>query len=124
MARRVFVLINTVPEKSEKVQTALKGMKDFASVDQVTPPYDIIAVMEAGDEEHQPDAHGGGHALFLEEVVRVPETLRRNHKTGAVHHDDSQADEAQRGDQENGVLRPFRCVIIHPPSSATRSRSL
>ncbi len=46
MAAKAFVLIETAVDKSREVVTALKGVHGIASVDTVTGPYDIIAVIE------------------------------------------------------------------------------
>ncbi len=46
MAAKAFVLIETAVDKSREVVAALKGVRGIASVDTVTGPYDIIAVIE------------------------------------------------------------------------------
>lgn len=47
MATRAFILIETAVGKTREVVTALEGLDGITSVDVVTGPYDIIAVMEA-----------------------------------------------------------------------------
>ncbi|MDD4877166.1 MAG: Lrp/AsnC ligand binding domain-containing protein, partial [Dehalococcoidales bacterium] len=47
MAAKAFVLIETSVGKNKEVMTALHKMKGMKSVDTVTGPYDIIAVVEA-----------------------------------------------------------------------------
>ena len=47
MATRAFILIETDVGKTREVVTALEGLDGITSVDVVTGPYDIIAVMEA-----------------------------------------------------------------------------
>ena len=47
MAAKAFVLIETAVGKTKEVITALSAIEKVASVDTVTGPYDIIAVVEA-----------------------------------------------------------------------------
>ena len=47
MAAKAFVLIETVVGKSKEVVAALKHLDGVKSVDTVTGPYDVIAVIEA-----------------------------------------------------------------------------
>ena len=47
MAAKAFVLIETAVGKNKEVVTALERLKGMESVDTVTGPYDIIAVIEA-----------------------------------------------------------------------------
>ena len=47
MTTKAFILIETAVGKTREVVTALEGLDGIASVDVVTGPYDIIAVMEA-----------------------------------------------------------------------------
>ncbi len=48
MAAKAFVLVETsVAKKNKEVIAALRKMKGMKSVDSVTGPYDIIAVLEA-----------------------------------------------------------------------------
>ena len=49
MATRAYVLIETSVGKTREVVKALQGVKEMKTVDAVTGPYDIIAVIEAGD---------------------------------------------------------------------------
>ncbi|MSQ25495.1 MAG: Lrp/AsnC family transcriptional regulator [Dehalococcoidia bacterium] len=49
MATRSFVLIETSVGRTKEVVAALKGVREVISVDAVTGPYDIIAVVEAQD---------------------------------------------------------------------------
>ena len=49
MAIRAVVLIETSVGKTKEVVAALRGVKEVNSVDAVTGPYDIIAVVEASD---------------------------------------------------------------------------
>ncbi len=44
---KVYVLIQTAVGKNREVALALKGVPGLVSVDIVTGPYDIIAVMNA-----------------------------------------------------------------------------
>ena len=46
MTAKAFVLIETVVGKNKEVVAALKQLKDLKSVDTVTGPYDIIAIVE------------------------------------------------------------------------------
>ena len=46
MTAKAFVLIETVVGKSKDVTTTLVQLKGVTSVDTVTGPYDIIAVIE------------------------------------------------------------------------------
>ncbi len=46
MAAKAFVLIETVVGRNNEVTTALKQLKAIKSVDTVTGPYDIIAIIE------------------------------------------------------------------------------
>ncbi len=45
MAAKAFILIETVVGRSRDVVVALKELKGITSVDTVTGPYDIIAVI-------------------------------------------------------------------------------
>jgi len=47
MAAKAFVLIETAVGKTKDVATALKQLKGVKSVDAVTGPYDVIAIIEA-----------------------------------------------------------------------------
>ncbi len=47
MAAKAFVLIETTVGRTSEVATALKQLKGVKSVDAVTGPYDVIAVIEA-----------------------------------------------------------------------------
>ena len=49
MATKAFVLIETAVGKSRDVVKALKSTSGVVSVDLVTGPYDIIALVEAAD---------------------------------------------------------------------------
>ncbi len=49
MATKAFVLIETAVGKTREVVEAMKTVKGVSSVDAVTGPYDIIAVLEADD---------------------------------------------------------------------------
>ena len=46
MAAKAFVLIETAVGRNKEVATALKQLKGVKSVDIVTGPYDIIAIIE------------------------------------------------------------------------------
>lgn len=46
MAAKAFVLIETVVGKNKEVVAALKQLKGMKSVDTVTGPYDVIAIIE------------------------------------------------------------------------------
>ncbi len=47
MAAKAFVLIETAVGRTKEVTTALKKLEGVKSVDPVTGPYDVIAVVEA-----------------------------------------------------------------------------
>ncbi len=47
MAAKAFVLIETAVGKTREVVTKIKQLKGVKSVDPVTGPYDIIAIIEA-----------------------------------------------------------------------------
>ena len=47
MAAKAFVLIETAVGKTKEVVTTLSPLKGVESVDAVTGPYDIIAIIEA-----------------------------------------------------------------------------
>lgn len=49
MATKAFILIETSVGKTKEVANTLRSVTEIASVDVVTGPYDIIAVMEAPD---------------------------------------------------------------------------
>ena len=49
MATKAFILIETAVGKSRDVIGALQSLEGISSVDMVTGPYDIIAVLEAPD---------------------------------------------------------------------------
>lgn len=49
MLAKAFVLIETDVGKTKEVVSILKKMEGLKSVDTVTGPYDIIAVLEAED---------------------------------------------------------------------------
>jgi DNA-binding Lrp family transcriptional regulator len=46
MAAKAFVLIETTVGRSREVTNSLKQMGGMISVDQVTGPYDVVAVIE------------------------------------------------------------------------------
>ena len=46
MVAKAFVLIETAVGKGKEVVTALKQLKGVKSVDAVTGPYDVIAIIE------------------------------------------------------------------------------
>lgn len=46
MAAKAFILIETVVGRNKEVVTALKQIPGIKSVDVVTGPYDVIAVVE------------------------------------------------------------------------------
>ena len=54
MATKAFILIETSVGKSRDVIAALRGIDNITSVDVVTGPYDIIAVLKS------PDLHSVG----------------------------------------------------------------
>ena len=47
MAAKAFVLMETAVGKSKEVVASLRQLKGVQSVDSVTGPYDVIAVIEA-----------------------------------------------------------------------------
>ncbi|MBI4301775.1 MAG: Lrp/AsnC ligand binding domain-containing protein [Chloroflexi bacterium] len=49
MTTRAYVLIETNVGKTREVATALQGLGGIKTVDAVTGPYDVIAVVEADD---------------------------------------------------------------------------
>lgn len=49
MTTRAYVLIETSVGKTREVVSSLRGVENIVSVDAVTGPYDVIAVVEAGD---------------------------------------------------------------------------
>ncbi len=46
MAAKAFILIETVPGRTKQVASTLQQLKGIKSVDSVTGPYDVIAVIE------------------------------------------------------------------------------
>ncbi len=48
MAAKAFVLIETAVGKTKEVVAKVKQLKGVKSVDPVTGPYDVIAIVEAG----------------------------------------------------------------------------
>ena len=49
MATRAYLLVETAVGKTRDVASTLKGLESVASVDVVTGPYDIIAMISAED---------------------------------------------------------------------------
>ena len=49
MVTRAFVLIETAVGKTKDVVATIRAVNEVASVDAVTGPYDIIAILEAAD---------------------------------------------------------------------------
>ena len=49
MNAKAFVLMETAVGKTKSVVTSLKKMEGIKSVDTVTGPYDVIAIVEAGN---------------------------------------------------------------------------
>ena len=49
MSAKAFILIETAVGKTKEVVSILNKLEDLKSVDTVTGPYDIIAVIEAED---------------------------------------------------------------------------
>jgi len=44
---KAFILIETTTDKAKEVTTALKQLHEVKSVNAVTGPYDVIAILEA-----------------------------------------------------------------------------
>ncbi len=49
MAAKAFILIETVVGRTKEVVNSIKRLEGVKSVDTVTGPYDIIAIVEAED---------------------------------------------------------------------------
>ena len=49
MATKAFILIETAVGKTREVAEILRGVGEIQSVDVVTGPYDVIAVIDAPD---------------------------------------------------------------------------
>ena len=49
MTAKAYILIETHVGRSKEVTALIKNLPGVASVDQVTGPYDIIAIVEADD---------------------------------------------------------------------------
>jgi len=49
MTMKAFILIETTIGKVKEVTTALKQLDEVKSVDAVTGPYDVIAILEVED---------------------------------------------------------------------------
>ena len=49
MTTKAYILIETAVGKSGDVSTALRALSDIQTVDAVTGPYDIIAIISASD---------------------------------------------------------------------------
>ena len=49
MASKAFILIETAVGKTREVASTLKSVEGMQSVDVVTGPYDVIAVIDAPD---------------------------------------------------------------------------
>jgi DNA-binding Lrp family transcriptional regulator len=49
MTTKAYILIETAVGKSGDVSTALRALSDIHTVDAVTGPYDIIAIISASD---------------------------------------------------------------------------
>ena len=49
MGTKAYILIETSVGKTREVANALKGVEEINSVDMVTGPYDVIAVIDATD---------------------------------------------------------------------------
>lgn len=47
MTARAFILMETAVGKNKEVVASLKQLKGIQSVDSVTGPYDVIAILEA-----------------------------------------------------------------------------
>jgi len=47
MATKAFVLIEAAVGRSKEVMTEIRQLKEAKSVDMVTGPYDVIAILEA-----------------------------------------------------------------------------
>ena len=67
---KAFVLIETAVGKTHDVVVALKGVRGVTSVDVVTGPYDIIAVLEAQDLSSV-GAVVTGHVHTISGIVRT-----------------------------------------------------
>jgi len=51
VAAKAFILIETVQGRSKEVATALKQIDGLKSVDTVTGPYDVIAIVEGETQD-------------------------------------------------------------------------
>ena len=49
MATKAYLLVETAVGKTRDVATTLQGLEGIETVDVVTGPYDIIAMISAGD---------------------------------------------------------------------------
>jgi DNA-binding Lrp family transcriptional regulator len=49
MAAKAFILVETTMGRTKEVVTLLEGVEGVKSVDAVTGPYDVIAVVEVPD---------------------------------------------------------------------------
>lgn len=49
MAAKAYVLIETAVGRTNEVAKAIKGIRGIKSVDEVTGPYDVIAVIEVSN---------------------------------------------------------------------------
>lgn len=67
---KAFVLIETAVGKTHDVESALQNVSGVASVDMVTGPYDIIAVLEAPDLSSVGDMVTG-HVHTIGGIVRT-----------------------------------------------------
>ena len=69
VASTAYLLVETAVGKTRDVASALGGLEDVGSVDVVTGPYDIIAVINAADMT-------GVGTLITEKVHSVPGVVR------------------------------------------------
>lgn len=69
MATRAYILVETAVGKTREVVTALRRVEGVISVDVVTGPYDIIALVETED------LHGVGN-LVTERMHTVSGIIR------------------------------------------------
>lgn len=74
---KAFVLIETAVGKSRDVVRQLQGISQIASVDMVTGPYDIIAVLEA-DNLNSVGETVTGHIHTISGMVRTVTCLAVN----------------------------------------------
>ena len=85
MVSKAFVLIETERGKSKEVNAVLKHVEGIISADNVTPPYDIIAIAE-GDSFNDISDMVSSRIHSIAGVIRAVTCATMQNPVGTIDH--------------------------------------